>query len=65
MTLEDDNGGGYASPGASPPDPDDDMTLEEYIEAYPEYEEYGRAIFATAAEPEEVDWKDISDSSDD
>ena len=48
------------SPGASPPDPDEDMTLEEYIDAYPEYEEYGRALFAALDAPDEVDWRDIS-----
>ena len=56
MTETPDEDSGYPSPGASPPDPSDDMTLEEYIEAYPEYEEYGRAVFATMAEPDEVDW---------
>lgn len=61
--TEPDESGGFPSPGASPPEPDDDMTLEEYIAAYPEYEEYGRAVFATAAEPDEEGWDDISATS--
>jgi hypothetical protein len=51
------------SPGTTPPEPDDEMTLEEYIAEYPEYEEYGRAVFASLAEPDEEGWDDISGSS--
>jgi len=51
------------SPGTSPPEPDDGMSLEEYIAAYPEYEEYGRTVFASLAEPDEQGWDDISTTS--
>lgn len=50
------------SPGTSPPEPDDGMTLEEYIAAYPEWAEYGRAVFATLAEPDEEGWEIIAPS---
>jgi hypothetical protein len=51
------------SPGSTPPEPDDGMTLAEYIAAYPEHEEYGRAVFASLEEPDEEGWDDISTAS--
>jgi hypothetical protein len=50
------------SPGTSPPEPDEGMTLEEYIAAYPEHEEYGRTVFASLDEPDEEGWETISPS---